>query len=69
VVRVLGDSHGNHALLDELFLLPENVFDAVISWGMMFHLTRGDQATAFASASQLLKPGGSGGFLASAVHG
>ena len=35
----------------------ENVFDAAISWGMMFHLTRGDQTTAFASVSRVLKPG------------
>jgi ubiquinone/menaquinone biosynthesis C-methylase UbiE len=32
-------------------------FDAAVSWGMLFHLTRGDQATAFASLSRVLKPG------------
>jgi ubiquinone/menaquinone biosynthesis C-methylase UbiE len=32
-------------------------FDAAISWGMMFHLPRRDQATAFASVSRVLKPG------------
>ncbi len=35
----------------------ENVFDAAISWGMMFHLTRGDQTTAFANVSRVLKQG------------
>jgi ubiquinone/menaquinone biosynthesis C-methylase UbiE len=35
----------------------ENVFDAAISWGMMFHLTRGDQTTAFANVSRVLKVG------------
>jgi len=32
-------------------------FDAAISMGMMFHLSRGDQAAAFASVSRALKPG------------
>ena len=32
-------------------------FDAALSWGMMFHLTRRDQAAAFASVSRVLKPG------------
>jgi SAM-dependent methyltransferase len=32
-------------------------FDAAISMGMMFHLSRGDQAAAFASVSRVLKPG------------
>ena len=35
----------------------ENVFDAAISWGMMFHLTRGDQTKAFANVSRVLKRG------------
>ena len=35
----------------------ENVFDAAISWGMMFHLTRDDQTTAFANVSRVLKLG------------
>jgi ubiquinone/menaquinone biosynthesis C-methylase UbiE len=35
----------------------ENVFDAAISWGMMFHLTPGDQTTAFANVSRVLKLG------------
>lgn len=34
-----------------------NGFDAAISWGMMFHLTRRDQAAVFASVSRVLKPG------------
>jgi ubiquinone/menaquinone biosynthesis C-methylase UbiE len=32
-------------------------FDAAISWGMMFHLPRGDQGTVLASVSRVLKPG------------
>jgi len=32
-------------------------FDAAISWGMMFHLSRSDQAVAIASVSRVLKPG------------
>jgi ubiquinone/menaquinone biosynthesis C-methylase UbiE len=35
----------------------ENVFDAAISWGMMFHLTRGDHTTAFANVFRVLKLG------------
>ena len=33
------------------------VFDAAASWGMLFHLTPADQATAFAAVSRVLKPG------------
>src|SRR4029453_18010430 len=32
-------------------------FDAAISWGMMFHLPRREQAAVFASASRVLKLG------------
>jgi SAM-dependent methyltransferase len=32
-------------------------FDAAISWGMVFHLTRADQAAAFASVSRVLRAG------------
>ena len=32
-------------------------FDGAISMGMMFHLSRDDQAAAFASVSRVLKPG------------
>jgi cyclopropane fatty-acyl-phospholipid synthase-like methyltransferase len=32
-------------------------FDAAISWGMMFHLPRREQAAVFASVSRVLKPG------------
>jgi len=32
-------------------------FDAVFSWGMLFHLPRGDQRTAVASVSRVLRPG------------
>ena len=33
------------------------VFDAAVSWGMLFHLTPADQAAAFAAVSRVLKPG------------
>jgi ubiquinone/menaquinone biosynthesis C-methylase UbiE len=36
---------------------PDGVFDAAISWGMVFHLPRADQARVFASVSRVLKPG------------
>jgi cyclopropane fatty-acyl-phospholipid synthase-like methyltransferase len=32
-------------------------FDAAISWGMVFHLDRREQAALFASVSRVLKPG------------
>ncbi|MDR3700324.1 MAG: class I SAM-dependent methyltransferase [Candidatus Sulfopaludibacter sp.] len=35
----------------------DNSFDAAISWGMMFHLPRRDQASVFASVSRVLKQG------------
>ena len=35
----------------------DKAFDAAISWGMLFHLTPSDQATAFASVSRVLKGG------------
>jgi len=35
----------------------ENSFDGAVSWGMMFHLSRAEQALAFASVSRVLKPG------------
>jgi len=33
------------------------VFDAAVSWGMLFHLEPRDQAAAFAAVSRVLKPG------------
>lgn len=33
-----------------------DVFDAAISWGMLFHLEPRDQSAAFASVSRVLKP-------------
>src|SRR5262249_31549573 len=33
------------------------IFDAAISWGMMFHLPRRDQAAVFAGVARALKPG------------
>ena len=35
----------------------DNVFDAAVSWGMLFHLEPRDQATTFAAVSRVLKPG------------
>jgi SAM-dependent methyltransferase len=35
----------------------DGVFDAAVAWGVIFHLTRTDQVTAFASVSRVLKPG------------
>ena len=35
----------------------DDVFDAAISWGMLFHLEPRDQATTFAAVSRILKPG------------
>jgi len=34
----------------------DSVFDAAVSWGMLFHLEPRDQALAFASVSRVLKP-------------
>jgi ubiquinone/menaquinone biosynthesis C-methylase UbiE len=44
-------------------------FDAAISWSMMFHLARGDQAAAFASVSRVLKPGAPFLFTAAEIDG
>jgi SAM-dependent methyltransferase len=38
--------------------LGGRVFDAAISWGMLFHLTPGEQARTFAKLADALKPGG-----------
>jgi ubiquinone/menaquinone biosynthesis C-methylase UbiE len=35
----------------------DGVFDAAVSWGMLFHLEPRDQATAFAGVSRVLTPG------------
>ena len=35
----------------------DHSFAAAISWGMMFHLSRADQALALANVSRVLKPG------------
>jgi hypothetical protein len=35
----------------------DGVFDAAVSWGMLFHLEPRDQAAAFAAVSRVLKPG------------
>src|SRR4029453_3897263 len=39
-------------------------FDAAVSWGMMFHLDRREQAAGFARVSRVLKPGAPFLFLA-----
>jgi SAM-dependent methyltransferase len=44
-------------------------FDAALSWGMMFHLPRGDQAAVFASVSRVLKPGALFLFTAAEIDG
>jgi ubiquinone/menaquinone biosynthesis C-methylase UbiE len=44
-------------------------FDAAISWGMIFHLPRRDQARVFASVSRVLKPGASFLFTAAEREG
>jgi ubiquinone/menaquinone biosynthesis C-methylase UbiE len=35
----------------------DGCFDAAISWGMMFHLSRRDQTATIANVSRVLKPG------------
>jgi SAM-dependent methyltransferase len=44
-------------------------FDAAVSWGMLFHLPRVDQAAAFASVSRVLKPGAPFLFTAAEIDG
>ena len=44
-------------------------FDAAISWGMLFHLPRADQETAFANVSRVLKPGAPFLFTATEMEG
>ena len=39
--------------------LSNGSFDAAVSWGMLFHLPRAEQAAAVASVSRVLKPGAS----------
>ena len=42
-------------------------FDAAISWGMLFHLPRGDQSQVFANVSRMLKPGAPFLFMAAEI--
>jgi len=42
-------------------------FDAAVSWGMMFHLDRREQAAVFASVSRVLKPGAPFLFMAAEI--
>ena len=44
-------------------------FDAAISWGMLFHLPRGDQDTALANVSRVLKPSAPFLFTATEIEG
>ena len=46
-----------------------DVFDAAISLGMLFHLARGDQAAAFESVSRVLKPVGPFLFTGAEIDG
>lgn len=48
---------------------PDGSFDAAVSWGMMFHLPRGDQPAAFESVSRVLKPGAPFLFTAAEIEG
>jgi len=45
----------------------DNVFDAAVSWGMLFHLEPRDQATTFAAVSRVLKPGAAFLFTAAEI--
>jgi len=49
------------------FPFAGGVFDAAVSWGMLFHLTPRDQATTFADLSRVLKPGAPFLFTAAAI--
>jgi len=46
----------------------DSVFDAAVSWGMLFHLEPRDQATTFAAVSRVLKPGAPFLFTAAEIH-
>jgi ubiquinone/menaquinone biosynthesis C-methylase UbiE len=46
----------------------DGVFDAAVSWGMLFHLEPRDQATTFAAMSRVLKPGAPFLFTAAEIH-
>jgi ubiquinone/menaquinone biosynthesis C-methylase UbiE len=35
----------------------DNIFDAAVAWGIMFHLNPEDQIRAIANVSRVLKPG------------
>jgi ubiquinone/menaquinone biosynthesis C-methylase UbiE len=50
---------GTPAVRGDSRALPfgDHVFEAAISWGMLFHLTPADQNAVFASVSRVLKPG------------
>jgi len=47
----------------------DGCFDAAISWGMMFHLARTDQAAVIANVSRVLKPGAPFLFTAAEIEG
>jgi SAM-dependent methyltransferase len=59
LARFLANLPGTPAVRGDARRCPfaGGIFDAAISWGMIFHLPRGDQAMVFASVSRVLKPG------------
>jgi SAM-dependent methyltransferase len=59
LARFLANLPGTPAVRGDARRCPfaGGVFDAAISWGLIFHLPRGDQARVFASVSRVLKPG------------
>jgi SAM-dependent methyltransferase len=59
LARFLINTPGTPAVRGDARRCPfaDGVFDAAISWGMIFHLPRGDQAMVLASVSRVLKPG------------
>jgi SAM-dependent methyltransferase len=59
LTRFLANLPGTPAVCGDARRCPfaGGIFDAAISWGMIFHLPRADQAMVFASVSRVLKPG------------
>lgn len=57
-----------HARIDQ-DALPESTYDAVLAWGVLFHLDHGGQEAALATIACALKPGGYLLFSAGDEHG
>jgi SAM-dependent methyltransferase len=57
-----------HARIDR-DALPESTYDAVLAWGVLFHLDHAAQEAALANISRALKPGGHLLFTAGDEHG